>query len=60
MKDFDVSKLSKKLMEIDTFEYSGTVSKLIGLTVESLGPSAKIGDICKIYSLDEDNHIDER
>lgn len=57
MKDFDVSKFSKRLMEIDTFEYSGTVSKLIGLTVESLGPSVKIGDICKIYSLDEENQI---
>ena len=34
---------------IDTVELSGTVSKVIGMTVESKGPLVKMGDICKIY-----------
>jgi len=34
---------------MDTFEYTGTVCQVIGLTIESIGPLAKIGDLCRIY-----------
>jgi flagellum-specific ATP synthase len=29
---------------------NGKVSKVVGVTIESRGPAARIGDICKIYS----------
>jgi len=31
----------------------GKVSKVVGLTVESLGPKARLNDLCKIY-IDKD------
>lgn len=34
--------------------YTGRVSKLIGLTVESQGPAVRMGEICLIYPLKED------
>ena len=36
----------------DTLERAGRVSKIVGLAVEATGPSAKIGDICNMYTLD--------
>ena len=27
----------------------GRVSKVVGLTIESIGPEAKLNDLCKIY-----------
>lgn len=30
----------------------GKVSKIVGLTVESVGPDAKLNDLCRIYSAD--------
>lgn len=31
-------------------QYSGKVTKVVGLTIESLGPPSKIGDLCTIIS----------
>ena len=31
----------------------GKVSKIVGLTIESVGPDAKLNDLCKIYSPDK-------
>ncbi len=31
----------------------GKVSKIVGLTIESVGPDAKLNDLCKIYSSDK-------
>ncbi|SKC74441.1 type III secretion system ATPase, FliI/YscN [Maledivibacter halophilus] len=32
-------------------KYSGKVSKLVGLTIESLGPAVEIGEVCYIHPL---------
>jgi len=37
------------ISKADAMEMSGTVTKVVGITVESNGPMVKIGDICKIY-----------
>jgi flagellum-specific ATP synthase len=58
MKTVDLSKFSQKLNNIDTVEQSGYVCQLIGLTVESVGPLARIGDVCQIHTLDENTYID--
>ncbi len=40
----------KNVLDANSFvEVSGTVDKVVGLTVESKGPFVKMGDICKIF-----------
>lgn len=34
------------------YDKLGKVSKIVGLTIESIGPDAKLNDLCKIYSAD--------
>ena len=55
MNDLDDSKLinlknrvHEKLEETSLYEFKGTVSKLLGLTVEVKLPGLKIGDLCYI------------
>ena len=38
----------KKLENVDLYQYKGSVSKLLGLTVEVKLPGLKIGDLCYI------------
>jgi flagellum-specific ATP synthase len=47
--DIDKSKY-QELMQETFYKKLGKVSKVVGLTVESIGPDAKLGDLCKIYS----------
>ncbi|MDD5829158.1 MAG: flagellar protein export ATPase FliI [Lachnospira sp.] len=35
------------------YEKLGKVTKIVGLTIESIGPDAKLNDLCKIYSADK-------
>lgn len=42
----------------DTFyKKLGRVVKIVGLTIESIGPDAKLNDLCRIISEDDDKHI---
>jgi flagellum-specific ATP synthase len=50
MKHFDIEKYEKILDAVDPFEYGGKVSQVIGLTVESVGLTARMGDICKVFT----------
>ncbi len=45
-----LSKYASMLSAMDPMIHSGRVSQVVGLTVESNGPAAKIGDICQIYT----------
>jgi len=38
----------EKVKEINPYEYIGEVQKVIGLTIESKGPDAAYGELCKI------------
>ena len=40
--------IHKKISNIDLYQYKGSVSKLLGLTVEVKLPGLKIGDLCYI------------
>lgn len=53
----DFAKVSKVINSIDTLTYYGTVNKISGLTIEATGPMVEIGELCKIYSLNEKNHV---
>ena len=59
MEDFDISRLTDlrqrvhdKVESTEMFKYKGTVSKLLGLTVEVKLPGLKIGDLCYIETND--------
>ncbi len=45
--------LSKK----NFIQYSGKVSRIIGLTVESMGPAVNLNELCEIYSIKDDRPI---
>ncbi|GAA4871570.1 flagellar protein export ATPase FliI [Paenibacillus vulneris] len=50
----DVFKYIEHLRQIDPVRVNGKVTQVIGLTVESEGPDASIGDVCYIYPLKSD------
>ncbi|WP_034210345.1 flagellar protein export ATPase FliI [Lachnospira multipara] len=41
------------LTEKSFYDKLGKVTKIVGLTIESVGPDAKLNDLCKIYSADK-------
>lgn len=42
----------KQVIEAENFiKFSGRVSKLIGLTIESSGPAVEVGEVCHIFPL---------
>ena len=44
----------KKLESVPFYRTSGKVVNVVGLTIESAGPNARMGDICRIYPKDKD------
>ncbi len=50
--NIDFDKYEKTISEINTYRMYGRVIEVIGLIIESLGPEAKIGDVCLIYTTD--------
>ena len=42
-----------QLLDKQFYKSYGKVSTVVGLTVESIGPKARLNDLCKIY-IDED------
>ncbi len=53
----EINRLKNKISALDAIELSGTVTKVIGMMVESKGPMVKIGDICKIMPNSGDEPI---
>src|SRR5690606_20471542 len=45
----DASKYIEVLQGKEFTRLNGKVSQVIGLMVESIGPEAKVGDVCEIY-----------
>lgn len=41
-------RLDQAFEKIDTVEYSGTITQIVGMTVEADGPAASIGGVCRI------------
>ena len=38
-----------QLMDCTFYKSYGKVAKVVGLTIESVGPKARLGDLCRIY-----------
>lgn len=47
--NLNAQKYIQELAHIDPIRVNGKVTQVIGLTVESEGPDARIGDVCYIY-----------
>jgi len=45
---FDIDKYSQILNKTDPIKYVGKIKKINALVVESIGPKAQIGEVCKI------------
>ncbi len=52
-----INRFKLKIADADPLNYYGKVSRITGLTVESVGPIAQIGELCDIYSLDGKTQI---
>ena len=55
-KGFKMAFLTEEILRLRERSYVkkyGKVVKIVGLTIESLGPEAKLGDVCTISSTDK-------
>ncbi|WP_100403057.1 flagellar protein export ATPase FliI [Bacillus sp. FJAT-42315] len=50
----NITTLSSKLEQLDTYKRYGRIKRVVGLMIESQGPKASIGDVCYIYPNKED------
>jgi len=53
----NLGKYKDILDKIPLIEYSGSVTRVIGLTIESKGPEANIGELCRIHTMKYDREI---
>lgn len=44
----------RKLMDKSYYKKMGRVTKIVGLSIESIGPDAKLNDLCRIISKEDD------
>ncbi len=51
MNSLNFDKYKKALNSTSLIKFSGRVSKIVGLTVESVGPSVEMGELCYIYPI---------
>lgn len=58
-KDLDFSCYKKTIEEANLIEYSGRVSQIVGLTIESNGPALDIGQLCNIYTKNDNKVLAE-
>lgn len=45
----NLKKYLKELETITLIKYTGYVSRIVGLTIESIGPAVEIGELCEIH-----------
>ena len=61
VKEDDMSSINKNkylsLTEKSFYKKLGKVTKIVGLTIESVGPDAKLNDLCRIYSTDNSQEL---
>jgi flagellum-specific ATP synthase len=54
----ELRKYRRILHRTDPLEYGGRVTKIVGLTIESNGPTARIGDVCRVFSYQGNDYIE--
>ncbi|NLY61267.1 MAG: flagellar protein export ATPase FliI [Clostridiales bacterium] len=50
MEPINFDRYHKVLDDIDCISYTGQVTQVIGLTIESRGPSVQLGEVCLLYN----------
>jgi flagellum-specific ATP synthase len=53
----NLERYQQKLQRLDAVKQNGKVTQVIGLVIESIGPSAMVGELCEIY-YDRANYYD--
>lgn len=53
----DVKKYTTAIKNANPIKMYGRVTQVIGLTIESVGPNAKIGDVCHVFSHDRKQYV---
>lgn len=53
----DFSKYNRILENKDFIRYSGKVSQVVGLTVESIGPAVNLNELCEIFNLRDNKPV---
>jgi flagellar protein export ATPase FliI len=51
------SKINQIINNTDTLEIKGKIDKIIGMVIESTGPNADIGTVCRIYNSKNTGYI---
>lgn len=51
MERLSLDSFKNALNDLELIKYTGRVSQIIGLTIESIGPAIKIGEVCMVYTL---------
>lgn len=46
----DIEQLTNVIKQTSAYKHYGKVLRVVGIMIESLGPAAKIGEVCLIYS----------
>lgn len=57
MININLQKYNHILDNLDVIEYTGKVSKVVGLTIESNGPEVNIGELCRLSGMRGKNTI---
>jgi flagellum-specific ATP synthase len=47
----------QKLKNFDSFKYMGVVERVAGLLIQSIGPEARMGDVCRLRVLGEQHGV---
>ncbi len=53
----DLIGFRSELKGFESYRHMGKIEKIIGMTIESTGPSCNIGDVCRIYTKDMQDFI---
>ncbi len=48
----DFARIIDRIVKADPYNYLGKIDKIVGLMVESIGPNATVGEMCRIHSPD--------
>ena len=57
IESIDLSKYIRKINEKRFIKFTGKITKVTGLTIESNGPIATIGELCNIYPHDKNEPV---
>ncbi|MCL2579659.1 MAG: flagellar protein export ATPase FliI [Oscillospiraceae bacterium] len=47
----------ERVARCDPYSYLGKIDKIVGMMVESIGPSATVGELCKIHNPDGSGYV---